>query len=103
MSKSAVVNRGRRYTNAEKAEILGFVEKVNRERGIGGQAAARQKFGLSPLTLKNWIRQASTPGSEGDPTGQTLSRLQALAAKMEKLSTELEAVRGEYDQLKKAL
>ena len=42
--------KGKRYTKAEKAKILAFVES----EGRGGQSKAAKKFGVSPLTISNW-------------------------------------------------
>ncbi len=55
--------KGRRYTTKEKAEIIAFVDKVNAEKGRGGQSAASKKFKISPLTISSWIRSGIGGGS----------------------------------------
>jgi len=51
--KQSNTSRGKRYTEAEKAEILAFVDS----KGRGGQSAAAKKYGISALTISKW-RQA---------------------------------------------
>ncbi len=46
--------KGKRYTDAEKAEVLAFVENYGR----GGASAAAKKFGVSPLTISSWRKAA---------------------------------------------
>jgi hypothetical protein len=58
-AKKAVTKKGKRYSDAEKAEILGFIAK----QGRGGATLAAKKYGISPLTLTNWKKAAAGKGS----------------------------------------
>jgi len=58
MAKAKNVNKGKRYTPQEKAQILEFVAEVNSKQKRGGQKAAAEKFGISPLTISNWLKAA---------------------------------------------
>lgn len=48
-------SKGKRYSDAEKAEILAFIDNYG---GRGGQSAAAKKFKVSQLTLANWRKSA---------------------------------------------
>lgn len=54
MAAKKAASKGKRYSEQEKAEILRFVE----EQGRGGASAAAKKFGVSPLTISSWRKQA---------------------------------------------
>lgn len=47
-------NTGKRYTDEQKREILGFVNS----RGRGGISAAGKKFGVSYIALRRWMNGA---------------------------------------------
>lgn len=49
-AKKAATKKGKRYSDAEKAEILNFIAQLGR----GGASQAAKKYGISPLTLSNW-------------------------------------------------
>lgn len=113
MSNSNVnAAKGRRYTAKEKAEIIAFVDKVNAEKGRGGQSAASKKFKISPLTISSWIRSgagggASTvrvsTGAVAGPIGKKLSKLQELHDQIAKAEKELARMRAQFDSLKSSL
>ncbi|MEI6818248.1 MAG: hypothetical protein WCL19_01460 [Verrucomicrobiota bacterium] len=50
--------RGVRYTDAEKKEIVDFVVEYNATNGRGGQSTAAEKFKISPLTIAAWLKTA---------------------------------------------
>lgn len=56
MASKAASKRGKRYTAEEKKKILAFVAAVNSKKKRGGQKAASEKFGISPLTIANWLK-----------------------------------------------
>ncbi len=49
--------RGKRYTNAQKTQVLAYVDKVNDEQGRGGVTAASKKYGVTPLSISNWLKR----------------------------------------------
>jgi transposase-like protein len=113
MSNSNVnAAKGRRYTTKEKAEIIAFVDKVNSEKGRGGQSAASKKFKISPLTISSWIRSGiggGTVSSAGGaaavagPIGKKLSKLQALHDQIARAEKELSKLKAQFNSLKAAL
>lgn len=113
MSNSNVnAAKGRRYTAKEKAEIIAYVDKVNAEKGRGGQSAASKKFKISPLTISSWIRSGagrgssasrSSSGSVVGPIGKKLAKLQELHDQIAKAEKELARMRAQFDALKASL
>jgi transposase-like protein len=116
MSNSKVNSaKGRRYSAKEKAEIIAFVDKVNADRGRGGQSAAAKKFKISPLTISSWIRSGVSGGSVsvaasavsgasvGGPIGKKLSKLQALHDQIARAERELAKMKNQFNALKAAL
>jgi hypothetical protein len=102
------VTRGKRYTSAEKAEILTFVDQHNAEnKGRGGAATASRKFKVSQLTISNWLRDAGGTGSNSKAKNadisQVLKKLGEVHKKMAKVEDELSALRKEYSALKSQL
>lgn len=103
--------KGRRYSTKEKADIIAFVNKVNADKGRGGQSAASKKYQISPLTISSWIRAGiggGTPG-KGDgtsiagPIGKKLSKLQALHDQIARAEKELAKLKVQFNSLKSAL
>ncbi|MDB6078272.1 MAG: hypothetical protein JWO82_2019 [Akkermansiaceae bacterium] len=114
MSNSNVnAAKGRRYTAKEKADIIAFVDKVNSEKGRGGQSAASKKYKISPLTISSWIRSGagngSAPlslrgvGSVAGPIGKKLSKLQDLHDQIARAEKELSKLKSQFDSLKGSL
>ena len=112
MSNSNVnAAKGRRYTTKEKAEIIAFVDKVNAEKGRGGQSAASKKYKISPLTISSWIRSGIGGGSVSSggaasvagPIGKKLSKLQALHDQIARAEKELGKLKSQFNALKSAL
>lgn len=104
MSKPSNDAKSRRYTIAQRAEILAFIEQYNRAKGRGGQRAAHQKFGIAQLTLKNWMRYGVVSRKVGAPfidrTGNMLERLQDLHRRIEKEQARLDRLKAEYERVK---
>jgi len=109
MSTKPSVNsaKGKRYTDKEKAEIVAFVEKVNAEKGRGGQSAASAKFKISQLTISSWLKSGkgtvSTKGGSKGGFGSKLAKLSALAGQIDKAEKELGKLKSQFDALKKSL
>ncbi|MGB6221110.1 hypothetical protein [Haloferula sp.] len=114
MSTKKKVNsaKGRRYTRAEKADILAYVEQVNSQKGRGGQSAASKKFKISPLTISSWIRSGygessgipAMPGvGSSGPIGKKLAKLQALHDQITRMEKELSKTKAQFNALKSSL
>lgn len=102
-------SKGKRYNEAEREEILGHVEEVNRSKGRGGIAAASKRFGVTALTISNWLR-ADEPRAlsmrskhRGSNAAETLRRLADIHEEISKREQELLPLRREFEKLKKSL
>lgn len=110
--------RGKRYSSAQKAKIIAFVEKVNAEKGRGGVAQASRKFGVSQLTIHAWIKKGGKPviprkkptiarrkGARGrrPAGGDVLDQLVAIRADIQALENELSAKQAQFEKLKRKL
>lgn len=71
-SRATGKSRGTRYSEAEKQEIVDFVNSYNAENGRGGQSAAVRKFQLSAITVSAWLKRAGIR-----PGGRTAKMVRA--------------------------
>ena len=99
--------KGKRYTEKEKARILSHVDKVNATKGRGGITAASEKYGVTPLTISNWLKKVGGGGlprrrASGD-FSDNLRRLADLHEAIAKKEAELTQLHREYNNLKKKL
>ncbi|MEP4079863.1 hypothetical protein [Haloferula sp.] len=103
--------KGKRYTQSEKADILAYVDKVNAQKGRGGQSAASKKFKISPLTISSWIRSGvggvgsklPSGASASGPIGKKLAKLQALHDQIARTEKDLIKMRAQFNALKSSL
>jgi len=51
--------KGKRYSTAQKKEILQFIAEYDAKNGRGGQTQAAKKYGVTVLTLANWRKAAA--------------------------------------------
>jgi len=125
-TKAKKTTRGKRYTDKEKAEIIAFVNKINSEKGRGGQSEASKKFKISPLTISSWLKKSGAPkkakasskkvkaagkkrvvraaaAKSSAPIGRKLAQLQSLHNKIESKETELNALKAQFEALKSSL
>jgi hypothetical protein len=100
-------SKGTRYADKEKARVLAFVEKTNAENGRGGITAASKKFGITPLTISNWMKRSGVPSVRGARSNvhfaSNLRRLADIHASISKKEAELLKLQREYSELKKKL
>lgn len=102
------VAHGRRYSDAVKKRILDFVEEVNSERGRGGISAAAKKFGASPLSISNWIKESggtvrSVVRGGSKARDRVLHELTTLNRTIAKRRQELDALEKRFGKLKASL
>lgn len=50
--------KGVRYTDAQKKEVVDFVNEHNAANGRGGQSKAAEKFNISQLTVSTWLKSS---------------------------------------------
>jgi len=51
----------KKYSKQERQDILEFVQAYNKENGRGGKAAATEKFGVNPNSIRNWQAGVAEP------------------------------------------
>lgn len=91
--------RGKRYTPEQKQEIIDFVMAHNSEHGRGGQSAAVKKYGLSALTIGNWLKKGGLAGGRGRGTSTLVPA--GLTKKVTELVDLLEEIRVAETELEK--
>lgn len=100
-------SKGKRYADKEKAQVLAFVEKTNAENGRGGITAASKKFGVTPLTISNWMKRSGVPSVRGARSNvhfaSNLRRLAEIHESISKKEAELLKLQRDYSTLKKKL
>lgn len=78
--KSAVT--GKRYTPAEKKEIVDFILEYNSKNGRGGQMRAFEKWGVSQITISSWLKKADKkPVTAKKPTTKASTKTKKVGAK----------------------
>lgn len=101
--------KGKRYTAAEKAEVLNWVNDYNLKHGRGGVANASKEFSITQLTIHNWVRQGGAAMSSSNALKLAPNHsgiLRDLADLLDQISEregELNKLRDEYDALRKKL
>lgn len=73
-----------RYNDKQKADVIAFVKKHNEKHGRGGQSAAKEKFGISPISIASWLTKAGEelPGKGGrKKSGKAASKAPVAARK----------------------
>lgn len=90
-------NRSKRYTDAERKEILDFIES----RGRGGQTAAVKKYGVTPATIAAWKRKAGVSAMSTAASGGVSKQLKALKEMM-KILTDIEVLEVKLSKLNQA-
>lgn len=108
-TKPKTKSKGKRYTDAEKAKVLAHVEQVNKTRGRGGIASASKKFGVTALTISNWLRAneplalSMTKTNRSSRAAEILRRLADIHDEIVRREQELSPLRQEFQKLKKSL
>jgi transposase-like protein len=122
--KSRKSKAGIRYTDAQKAEIVQFVQDHDRANGRGGRSAAVKKYGASPISIASWLKKSGKKTVAAAPKKEAARkavRKQAAAAavpsagpvsgggvtttlkRMIAIQEQLEALQAEYAALKSQL
>lgn len=117
MASKPSASKGKRYSAAEKKEIIDFVDQVNTEKGRGGQSAASKKFGISPLTISSWLKKGAgaegaakagrkTPkkaARQGGRRASVLDQLASLDAEIRQRRIEIDDLEAKFQKLKDSL
>ncbi|MDB4578438.1 hypothetical protein N9105_03930 [Akkermansiaceae bacterium] len=97
--------KAKRYTDAQKKEILDFIEA----EGRGGQTKAVKKFKVTAASISSWKKKASggsskIAGSRGSSKElKALQELASLLAEIEKTEAHLATLQKKYGKAKAKL
>lgn len=98
---------GKRYSEEEKEAILAYVDEVNGSNGRGGPAAAKKKYGVSPLTLTAWQKKregaATSAGRKNQKAKNPLKRMGEILDEIDACEKRIQALQKEYAQLRKKI
>lgn len=106
-----------RYDQKTKDEVVAFIENHNKENGRGGQSAAAEKYGVSPITIANWLRIAGVKSPNkrakagakvkrggGRPPKKTVvdspTSVRGILERMGVIQKEIDSLQAEFDALK---
>lgn len=87
---------GKRYSTAEKQEVVDFVNAYNASNGRGGQSEAARKFNISILTVSAWLKKS------GSKVAKVAKGAKASAKVSSALSTKVASLIKMSDQIAKA-
>lgn len=97
----------KRYTEEQKAEIIGFIEKFNAENGRGGQSAAVKKFKVTPVTLSAWNKKTGKKAKKATKKMRNPSklweRLNTVKSEIAKAEKQLKKLTAESKELRKEI
>jgi transposase-like protein len=110
----------KRYSPESKAEILAFIRDHDATNRRGGKSAAVRKYGVSALTLSNWLKasktnekrvktegkgKAKTPMSakRGRTSGSGTSNIEVTLKRMLEIRNRVAALMSEFESLKERI
>ena len=108
---------GKRYSTAEKQEVVDFVNAYNSSNGRGGQSAAARKYNISILTVSAWLKKSGVKAVKGlkgvkaakvslaAPSGlaSKVAKLLEMSDRVRKAEVELDKLRAGYESLKASI
>ena len=116
-AKKGSKGAGKRYSAAEKQEVIDFVNSYNASNGRGGQSEAARKFNISILTVSAWLKKSGNKVAKGGKAlaaGKSAAKVSsALTAKVasliqmsdriQKAEAEIAKLRAGYESLKASI
>jgi len=95
--KKAAKKKAKRYSEAEKKEILDFIEA----QGRGGQTKAVKKFKVTAATIASWKKKAGGDVVGNGRSSSGTSKEQKILAELSSTLTEIEATKDKLTKLEK--
>lgn len=116
-AKKGSKGAGKRYSAAEKQEVIDFVNSYNASNGRGGQSEAARKFNISILTVSAWLKKSGSKVAKGGKAiaaGKASAKVSSaltskvaslieMSDRVRKAEIELEKLRAGYESLKAAI
>lgn len=98
MSKKTInKKKGKRYTKTERQNILAYVNDYNTEHGRGGLTGAVKKYGISAVTIRQWLTASEVSQTQA---GDNIRALARLKDEIQQLQQQLDAKQVQYEELK---
>ena len=88
--------KAKRYSDAEKKEILSFIDK----QGRGGQTKAVTKYGVTAATIASWRKKSGASPVTSGSNGGGSKELEAVE-ELARLLKEIATTEAHLDKLKK--
>lgn len=97
--------KGKRYSVKERNDVLSYVAEHNESHGRGGITTAVKKYGISAVTIRNWMSDANVATVKPSHTeeGDLYRQLADLTDAIHKLECDLKTKNEELKLLKKRL
>ncbi len=92
--------KAKRYTDAEKKEILDFIEA----KGRGGQTAAVKKYKVTAATISSWRKKiaVSSPAVSSGAGSKELKAIKELTALLSEIKSTEQKLAGLHARYNKA-
>ncbi|MEY5012770.1 MAG: hypothetical protein RLY69_485 [Verrucomicrobiota bacterium] len=105
---------GKRYSTAQKQEVVDFVNSYNAKNGRGGQSEAARKFNISILTVSAWLKKSGSKAGKAVVAGRASAKVSSaltskvasliqMSDRIHKAEAELAKLRAGYESLKASI
>ncbi|MBU6171137.1 MAG: hypothetical protein KGQ87_06565 [Verrucomicrobia bacterium] len=98
-AKKGTKGVGKRYSAAEKQEVIDFVNSYNASNGRGGQSEAARKFNISILTVSAWLKKS---GNKVAKSGKAVAAAKSSAKVSSALTAKVASLIQMSDRIQKA-
>lgn len=98
-AKKGTKGAGKRYSAAEKQEVIDFVNSYNASNGRGGQSEAARKFNISILTVSAWLKKS---GNKVAKSGKAVAAAKSSAKVSSALTAKVASLIQMSDRIQKA-
>jgi hypothetical protein len=95
------LNRGKRYSDMQRAEVIAYVTDVEARYRIDGREKAAVKFGISKRTINKWIYGKRTRKEAAN--ARRLGKAAALAVLITRKKKEVELLKARFEAMWEAL
>lgn len=98
-AKKGTKGAGKRYSAAEKQEVIDFVNSYNASNGRGGQSEAARNFNISILTVSAWLKKS---GNKVAKSGKAVAAAKSSAKVSSALTAKVASLIQMSDRIQKA-
>ena len=91
-----------RYTAEKRSEVIAFIKDYNAKNKRGGQKVAAEEYGITSITLSNWMKKEKTE-RKGGKTVERKSRSSVSSAEYARVFSKLADIHSQIAVLEKQL